>query len=121
MSLLFGTAGRIGNDKALRQLQDFLLEGEEILLAFKVVRDVHALTTRRILSLNVQGVTGSKKELRTIPWSKISAFSIESAGTFDMDAELKLYVSGLAPIEIKLDKGTPFAEVQRVLAQQVAG
>ncbi len=117
-SLFFGTAGRIGKDRAEEQLEPFLIEGEEVLLAFKVIRDVHALTNLRLLSLNVQGLTGSKKEVRSIGYGKISAFSIESAGTFDMDAELKVHVSGLPEIEIRLDKGTPITEIQALLAEK---
>ena len=117
-SLLFGTAGRIGNDKALALLADFLIDGEEMVMAFKVVRDVHALTSRRILSLDVQGLTGSKKEVRSIAYNKISAFSVESSGTFDMDAELKIWVSGLPMIEIKLDKDTPIKDIQALLASK---
>ena len=116
MGLLLGTAGVVANDKALTQLSSFLVASEEILLAFKIGRDVHALTSFRLLSLDVQGLTGSKKLLRSISWAKVTAFEVESAGTFDAEAMLRLFVAGLSPIEIRLDAATPIPEVQRVLA-----
>jgi hypothetical protein len=116
MGILFGTAGRVSNDKALAQLRDFLIRSEEILLAFKAGRDVHAFTSYRILSLDVQGLTGQKKTLRSIAWDKITSFAVESAGAFDADAEIRLVVPGLSPVTIRLDADTPVAEVQRVIA-----
>ncbi|MEO1103442.1 MAG: PH domain-containing protein [Pseudomonadota bacterium] len=116
MGLLTGTAGTVSADKALASLEPFLVESEEILLAFKVGRDVHALTSFRILSLDVQGLTGSRKVLRSVAYAKIAAFTVETAGTFDRDAELSLIVPGLDPITIRLDAATPIADVQRVLA-----
>ncbi|MEM7696586.1 MAG: PH domain-containing protein [Pseudomonadota bacterium] len=116
MGLLSGAAGAISADKALAQLADFLVESEEILLAFKIGRDVHALTSLRVLSLDVHGITGARKTLRSIAYPKVTAFTVETAGTFDADAVLTLIVSGLDPVEIKLDADTPIADVQRVLA-----
>tara|TARA_B110000438_G_scaffold276960_1_gene299169 strand:+ start:1054 stop:1170 length:117 start_codon:yes stop_codon:yes gene_type:complete len=37
--------------------------------------------------MDVQGLTGSKKEYRSFPYSNISSFSIETAGTFDGDSD----------------------------------
>lgn len=116
MGLLTGTAGQIGADEALKPLGPFLVEAETILLAFRIGRDVHALTSLRLLSLDVKGITGSRKTLRSIAWRKVNAFEIESAGTFDADAELRIMASGLEPIVIRLDADTPIPEVERVLA-----
>ncbi|MCQ8183966.1 PH domain-containing protein [Parvularcula maris] len=118
MSILFGTADKVSNEKATERLGSFLIEGEEILLSFKTYRDFYALTNKRLLSLDVQGMTGSKKEVRSVSWGKVSGFSIEGAGTFDSDAELKLWVSGMPMIEVKLDRSTPIEDIQRVIAER---
>lgn len=52
-------------------------------------------TNKRIFAVNVQGLTGSKVDISSLPYSKIQAFSIETAGTFDRDSELEMYFSGL--------------------------
>ena len=65
-----------------------LVDGEEIFTAFKSVRDHVIFTNKRINSVNVQGMTGRKRDFTSLPYSKIQAFSVETAGTFDLDSEL---------------------------------
>jgi hypothetical protein len=118
MSIFFGTADKVSTEKATERLGTFLIEGESILLSFKTYRDFYAFTNKRLLSLDVQGLTGSKKEVRSIGWGKVSGFSIEGAGTLDTDAELKLWVSGMPMVEVKLDRSTPIEDIQRILAER---
>jgi hypothetical protein len=96
-----------------------MTDGEQVRFAFKTVRDYIAFTSWRVLAVNVQGLTGSKVEYLTVPYRSINAFSIESAGTFDLDAELKLYLSGHPPIEFKLARDTDMAALQGWLATKL--
>ena len=69
---------------------------------------------------NIQGVTGKKVEYHSIPYRSIVHYSIESAGTFDMDAELKIWVRGLdAPIVQNFGRDSNLRELQQVLANYV--
>lgn len=77
----------------------FLIPGENVDISFKSVRDKLIVTNKRFITIDIQGFTGKKKEYMTIPFSKIQAFSCESAGTFDLDSELKIWVSGLGKVE----------------------
>ncbi len=72
-----------------------LVQGEEIIGCYKGVRDYVVFTTKRIIAINVQGMTGKKKDFTSLPYSKIQVFSVETAGTFDLDSELELWFSGL--------------------------
>ena len=74
--------------KENKLIQDILIEGEDINLAFTHVRDKVWFTNKRIIALDVQGLTGSKKEFRIFPYSRISSFSIETAATFDGDSDM---------------------------------
>ena len=76
-----------------------LLDGEEIQYIFQGGRDSVAFTSKRIIALNVQGLTGKKKDFSSLPYSKIQVFSVESAGTFDRDAELEIWFSGLGKVK----------------------
>lgn len=69
--------------------------------AFKGIRDSVIFTNKRVIALNVQGVTGKKKDYTSLPYSKIQAFSVETAGTFDLDAELDLSFSGLGTVRFE--------------------
>jgi len=73
--------------------------------------------------VDVQGLTGSKTEYLSITYKSISRFSIETAGTFDLDAELKIWISSEAvpSIRKKFNKSVNVYEVQRVLATYVIG
>ena len=66
--------------------------------AFTLYRDVILMTSRRYLEIDLQGLTGTKTEYLSIPWRKVVAFSVESAGIVDLDSEMKLWVSGIPGI-----------------------
>lgn len=94
-----------------------MLDGEQIVKAFKVFRDLFVFTDRRLLLIDKQGLTGKKVEYHSIPYRSITHFSVETAGTFDMDAEMKIYISGNAvPIQREFKRGTDIVGVQKILA-----
>lgn len=77
------------------KVEELLIEGESVLDSFKSQRDGIVFTTKRIITLNVQGMTGKKRDYTSIPYNKISAYSVETSGFFDRDSELEIYVSGI--------------------------
>jgi hypothetical protein len=101
------------------QIQPLLVEGEELHAAFKGMRDYIAFTSKRIIAVNVQGITGKKKDFTSLPFSKIQAFSIESAGTFDLDAELELWFSGLGKVKFEFKGKTDVAQLNKLVAHHV--
>ncbi len=99
-----------------RELFDFVIsEDEQILLSFKSVRDRLIVTNKKLLIIDIQGILGRKKEYMIIPFSKITAFSCESAGTFDLDAELKIWASGINQMQFEFLKGTDIRPLTRIL------
>ena len=75
-----------------RMLDDYLLPNEQIIMAFKFIRDSIVLTNLGIYIIDVQGVTGKKVEVKFIPGKAISNVSFETAGTFDLDVDIKIGV-----------------------------
>jgi hypothetical protein len=115
---LFGNASEIDSKELQRELDATLIEGEEVIKAFRIVRDLFIFTDKRLLLVDKQGLTGKKAEYHSIPYKSISHFSVETAGTFDMDAEMKIYISGNpTPIEREFRRGTDIVGVQKILAQ----
>ncbi|MCU7202913.1 PH domain-containing protein [Turicibacter sanguinis] len=97
-------------------LYDFLIgDSETVLLSFKSVRDRLIVTNKKLLVIDIQGILGKKKEYMVIPLSKITAFSCESAGSFDLDAELKIWGSGINQIQFEFIKGTDIRPLAKVL------
>jgi hypothetical protein len=101
---------------SLSVIQDILVEGEEVNLVYSHVRDKVWFTNKRIITMDVQGITGSKKEYRTFPYSKISSFSVETAGIFDGDSDFKIWLSGVGVFEIKFRKKLDVKKVGRFLS-----
>lgn len=99
-----------------KELFDFLIgEDEQILLSFKSIRDRLIVTNKKLLIIDIQGILGKKKEYMVIPLSKITAFSCESAGTFDLDAELKIWASGINQMQFEFMKGTDIRPLTKIL------
>ena len=117
---LLGNAGAVGVESLQRDYGKLLGDGEAIHAGFKVFRDTWIFTSSRLILIDVQGMTGRKKEYLSIPYGKITMFSVETTGTFDLDAELKLWIgSHTQPIEKKFNKSVDVYAVQGLLAKLV--
>ena len=88
------------NGKSARLVEDLLIPGETVIGSYTVVRDFVVFTDKRVISCNMQGVTGVKRDFTSMPYNKISVFSIETAGILDLDSELEMYFSCLSLIHI---------------------
>lgn len=115
----FSVTKEISADSSLEKVQDILISDETIDLAFTHTRDKVWFSNKRIIAMDVQGLTGSKKEYRSFPYSKISSFSIETAGTFDGDSDFKIWVSGVGVFEIKFHKSLDIKKVGRYLSGKI--
>lgn len=117
---LLGNVSEMDANALKNEYQPLLCEGEKIEKAYKLIRDKWVFTNKRLIIQDTQGVTGKKKEYYSIPYRSIERFSVETAGTFDMDAEIKIWVRGCdEPLEQQFGRESNVPEVQRVLAQYV--
>lgn len=115
---LFGNATEVDARELKKDLDALLIEGESVVRAFRIIRDLFIFTDRRLVLVDKQGITGRKAEYHSIPYKSISHFAVETAGTFDMDAEMKIYISGNpTPIEREFKRGADIIGVQKTLAQ----
>ena len=120
LSGLMGNASEVDAAKLQSEFAQVLTEGERIEKAFQLVRDMFVFTDKRLIFVNRQGLSGSKVEYQSIPYRSITRFSIETAGTFDLDAELKIWLTGNpAPVQLQFNKKLSIYAVQNVLAGYV--
>lgn len=96
-----------------------LLDGETILVAAKTIRDFVVFTDKRIIAVNVQGITGKKRDFSSLPYGKIQAWSVETAGTFDLDAELELWFSGLGKVRFEFKGQFDITYLGKLIAHHV--
>lgn len=114
---LLGHGSSVDPADLKKRLDGVLIDGEQPQLAFRIVRDFFVFTQHRLILVDIQGMTGSKVEYTTVPYRAITQFSVETAGTFDLDSELKIWVSGSStPIQRTLGKGSDVRGIQRALA-----
>ncbi|WP_027254261.1 PH domain-containing protein [Photobacterium halotolerans] len=119
---LLGNAGEMAIPEATQELQIILGPNEKIELAYKLIRDMLILTDCRLMLIDKQGMTGRKVEYRSIPYKSITMFVVESTGNFDLDAELKIWISGQHdPIGMEFGSKTNIYQLQGLLANKIAG
>lgn len=117
---LMGNAFEVNIEEVNKEYANILAENENIERAYKLIRDMFIFTNKRLILIDKQGMTGKKVEYHSIPYKSITHFSIETAGHFDLDAELKIWISGTqAPIEKQFNKSLNIYALQSVLASYV--
>lgn len=86
-------------------VEELLIDGEIVTGSYVSIRDRVVFTNKRIISCNVQGLTGKKIDYTSIPYSKIQTYSVETAGLLDLDAELDIWLSGVGMVRFELSGG----------------
>lgn len=118
---LLGNASQKDVEKVEKQLADILIPSEQVSLAFSLIRDLIVFTDYRLILVDKQGLTGKKTAYKSLPYSSISRFTVETSGHFDLDAELKIWVSSaLEPAEVLQFKSDGnVIQIQQALAAAV--
>ena len=117
---MLGNASKVDAAKIQAEFSQILAPGEKVEHAYQLIRDYFVFTDKRFVLVDKQGITGSKVEYHSIPYKSITHFSIETGGTFDLDAELKIWISGTAaPLQKQFNKKLSIYEVQSLLASYV--
>lgn len=120
ISGLMGHASEISIEKLQEEFSPILTEGEILEKAFKVIRDMYVFTNKRLIFVDKQGLSGSKIEYQSIPYKSIIRFSKESSGLLDLDADLKIWLSGMhEPIKKEFKKDNNINEVYQLLSKYI--
>ena len=113
-------AGSVENKKLHSDYGQLLADGEIIEVGFAVFRDMFLFTNKRLILVEIQGISGKQIEYLSLPYNKIAKFSVQTGSSFKLDAELKLWVGNdTMPLEKKFNKDVNVYEVQKVLASHV--
>ena len=108
------------NDNAFEQMvAPILVKGEEIVRCFQSIRDGVVFTNLRIITINIQGITGRKVDFTSLPYNKIQAFSVETAGAFDLDSELDLWFSGIGNVKFEFIGAADVSYICKMISEKV--
>ena len=118
LSNLLGNARVATVDELSKEFGNLLTDNESIEIGFKLFRDVFIFTNKRLILVDKQGITGKKINYLSVVYKSISRFSIETAGNFDLDAELKIWISSEVnpSVSKKFNKQVNIYDLQKVLA-----
>ena len=120
LSGLLGNAAEADVADIEKNLERVLADDENVERAFQLVRDLIIFSNRRLILVDRQGLTGKKTTYHSIPYRAITNFAVETAGHFDLESELKIWISGTdKPIEKTFARGQAILEVQKALASYV--
>ena len=100
-------------------IQPLLINGEEIIGLYKAMRDYCVFTNKRVIAVNVQGMTGKKKDFTSLPYSKVSAYSVETAGVLDLDSELEMYFSVLGKVKFEFSGKSNIVQIGQVISSYI--
>ena len=101
------------------QVLNLLIPCETVISAYKSVRDYVVFTDKRFIAVNVQGITGKKQDFTSMPYKKISVFSVETAGTLDLDSELELYFSGVGKVKFEFSGKSDIIQIGRLISEHM--
>jgi hypothetical protein len=118
LDALLGNASANDIQETQNDLARLLAADERVEKAYAVVRDQIIFTNKRLILVDKQGLTGSKKEILSVPYRSIERFSMETTGHFDLDAELKIWVRGQTePISKTFRDNQSIHDIGRALAE----
>ena len=109
----------INIEKVGSEVLDFFVVGEEVISAFETIRDQVVFTNKRILVVNVQGITGKKRSYLSYPYSKIQYFGIETAGVLDIDSELILAFNDGTSLSFDFKTNVDIVGISRMISEFV--
>lgn len=109
----------VSDDTYAAMIAPMFVSGETIIGSFQTIRDGVVFTNKRIITINIQGITGKKKDFTSLPYKKIQAYSVETAGVLDLDSELDLWFSSLGKVRLEFVSRANVAEICRVISENV--
>ena len=100
-------------------VEDLLIDDEEVMDCYRGIRDGVIFTDRRVIAVNVQGITGKKKDFTSLPYNKVQAFSVETSGVMDLDSELEMWFSTLGLVRFEFLAGADVEGICSLISAQL--
>lgn len=104
-----------------KEVEAMLIAGEQVEFAFQTIRDQLIFTNKRIIAVDVQGITGKRKSFSTMPYSKIQFFTVQTVGFIEIfpDSELQIMFSNGFMASFEFKSAVDVAKISRLLSEYV--
>ena len=93
----------------------FYINGEETIACYQAMRDYMVFTNKRMIVVDVQGISGKKKDFSSFPYKNIQAFSVKTAGVLDIDTDVEIVFAGLGTVHLEFTTSTNVAKLLRLI------
>jgi hypothetical protein len=87
---LMGNMSEVSTEQLSKEYSAYLMDKEDIITGFKLIRDAIIITSERILFFDKQGTTGQKMRVTSINIAAVIDISAETSGFGFDDSELTI-------------------------------
>lgn len=103
------------------EVDGLLVRDEQVIYAFQTIRDQLVFTDKRIIAIDVQGLTGRKKSFSIMPYSKVQYFSIQTPGFVELfpDCELFLMFSSGFTARFEFKGKVDIGQIGRIISEYI--
>ena len=108
---------KVESDTIGKNVMGLLLPTEMVLGVYKGARDYVMFTGKRFIAVNIQGITGKKQDITSMPYRSITTFSVETSGVIDMDSELEIYIAAVGKVRFEFSGRSDIVEIGRMIGQ----
>lgn len=99
-------------------LDNILVKGEKAIAAYKTFRDTAIFTNKRLIIKDIQGVTGKKVEVFSLPYSSVIMWSSENAGHIDINSEIQIWTR-IGCVKVCLRRGINIRRFDKIISTAV--
>jgi hypothetical protein len=110
---------RIDSSKMNKNVARLLVEDEQVIGVYRTVRDQVIFTNLRVITAEVEGVTGKRQEIFSLPYCKIQYFGIQTVGFAELipDAELALYFNNGLKASFEFQGSSNILEIGKMISK----
>ena len=116
---VFARLWKVENEEFDKIIRDYLIDTEEIIGSYKSAHHGVIFTNKRIIAISIRGLAGKKRDYTSMPYSRISTYSLETASLFDPDAELQIYMTGVGKVAFQFTGKTDVKEICNAISRYV--
>ena len=110
---------KVDNDEVGKNVLGMLLSSERVLGCYKSGRDYIVFTDKRFIAVNVQGITGKKQDITSVPYRAITMFSVQTSAVIDIDSELDLAITAVGDVKFEFTGHSDIVEIGRMISESM--
>lgn len=109
---------KIPDSKMIGDVTRLFISGEQLVGVYQTLRDQVIFTNKRIITIDVEGFTGVRKEYFILPYTKIQYFGLKTPGLAELipDAEMLLYFSNGMEAALEFKGSSDILEIGRAIS-----